>query len=100
MALLAEGLGVVSMRICATPPDAVWPGTIWEVYAPPEQGGVPPLLYRRSIGASNDGGRWTFDQSGRRAPATLVERGQRWPDPPREFGLEEVRAGLPWKRTV
>jgi hypothetical protein len=64
MSLLAEKLGVLAMRVCSAPPGAQWPANIWEVYAPTELGGVPPLHYRRSICASNDGGRWVFDQSG------------------------------------
>ena len=62
--MLAKLLKVVSMRICASPPGARWPAVIWEVYAPPELGGSTPLGYRRSIAASNDGGRWAFWQSG------------------------------------
>ena len=43
MSYLSARLGVLAMRICATPPNATWPATIWEVYAPADQGGVPPL---------------------------------------------------------
>jgi hypothetical protein len=64
MSYLARALEVEAMRICRTPPGAQWPGTIWEVYAPEHQGGVPPLGYRRALGVSNDGGRWTFINSG------------------------------------
>jgi hypothetical protein len=64
MSMLAMRLGVLAMRVCVTPRNATWPAVIWEVYAPPELGGDPTLGYRRSIGASNDGGRWVFDQSG------------------------------------
>jgi hypothetical protein len=65
MAVLArDKLGVLAMRVCSTPQSAKWPANIWEVYAPPSLGGDEPLGYRRSIGASNDGGRWVFDQYG------------------------------------
>jgi hypothetical protein len=64
MSLLAERMQVLSMRVRSTPPDAAFPATIWEVYAPPSQGGAPRLHYRRSLHAANDGGRWTFGQTG------------------------------------
>ena len=64
MSYLARALEVDAMRICRTPPQAPWPAIIWEVYAPEQQGGLPPLGYRRALGVSNDGGRWTFDNSG------------------------------------
>jgi len=64
MSELAKRMEVLSMRVCATPPDATWPATIWEVYAPESLGGYPPLNYRRSIAVSKDGGRWMFEQSG------------------------------------
>jgi hypothetical protein len=64
MSTLAKRLEVLAMRVCSTPPKAVWPGVIWEVYAPEKLGGQSPLGYRRSVCAANDGGRWTFDQSG------------------------------------
>jgi hypothetical protein len=64
MSFLAKKLEVLAMRVCSTPPDAVWPGTAWEVYAPPSLGGELPLGSRRAVSAINDGGRWTFDQAG------------------------------------
>lgn len=64
MSMLAARMGVLSMRVCATPPSATWAATIWEVYAPENRGGQPPLNYRRSIAAANDGGKWVFEQSG------------------------------------
>jgi hypothetical protein len=69
---LTRRLGVPAMRVCATPPTAMWEATIWEVYAPPDQGG-PPLLYRRAIEAMNDGGVWTFSESGSRYPFEATE---------------------------
>lgn len=68
MSYLAGQLGVLAMRVCSTPRDATWPATIWEVYAPEDQGGLPPLHYRRSVCAMNDGGRWVFEQSGEPFP--------------------------------
>ena len=62
MSYLARQVGVLAMRVCST--EAPWPANVWEVYAPEALGGAPPLGYRRSIAASNDGGRWAFDQSG------------------------------------
>ena len=64
MSFLAARMGVLAMRVCSTVPGAWWPANAWEVYAPVELGGEPPLGYRRSICAANDGGRWTFEQSG------------------------------------
>jgi hypothetical protein len=64
MGVLAERLKVHTMRVCSTEPGAMWPATIWEVFAPPELGGKGPLLCRRMIAAANDGGSWTFAQSG------------------------------------
>jgi hypothetical protein len=142
MSHLTHLLGVDSMRVCCTPQQPVHPACIWEVYAPASRGGVPPLLYRRSISATAEDGRWSFEQSGsafpfedraaysaRRkrdrftpalltrylahlglrpfeadffapsnaSPSILLERVDRWTDPPREFTLEEVRAGAPWR---
>lgn len=68
MSFLAARIGVLGMRVCSTAPGAMWPANVWEVYAPVELGGEPPLGYRRSIGAMNDGGRWTFEESGERYP--------------------------------
>jgi hypothetical protein len=74
MSELAGRLGVRAMRVCCSPANATWPGTVWEVYAPPDQGGIPPLLYRRSVAAVNDGGRWTFDQAGPPFPFENLDR--------------------------
>jgi len=68
MSFLAERMGVLAMRICSSAPGAMWPATIWEVYAPESLGGHLPLHYRRSIFAMNDGGRWAFGQSGEPYP--------------------------------
>jgi hypothetical protein len=142
MSYLAEHMEVLAMRVCSTPHDAVYPGVIWEVYAPEVRGGLPSLGYRRSIAALDDGGRWVFEESGERFPFEEVERYtsrrkrdrftrqmlarylhhfgielftdaflrvdattpavrlQRvtkvWSSP--EFTLNEVTAGLPWRR--
>jgi len=68
MSSLAMELGVIAMRVCSTPSTQRFPATIWEVYAPEALGGSPPLGYRRSIAAANDGGRWVFEQSGEPFP--------------------------------
>lgn len=65
MSRLAQRLGTMAMRVCCTPAGARWPAVIWEVYAAPEMGG-DRLGYRRSLAASNDGGRWAFSESGER----------------------------------
>lgn len=62
---LARELQVLTMRLCSTPPDARFAANVWEVFAPSELGGTDPLGYRRTVAAANDGGRWTFVQSGR-----------------------------------
>jgi len=64
MSQLSGQMGVLAMRVCATPKQAKWPAVMWEVYAPPSLGGQPPNNYRRSVAAANDGGRWVFSQSG------------------------------------
>ena len=61
------------MRHHVTAPTAMWQGTVWEVYAPLDQGGLPPLLYRRAIAAVSDGGRWTFSESGSRFPFEVAQ---------------------------
>jgi hypothetical protein len=143
MSHLTALLGVESMRVCATPPAAVHPACIWEVYAPVSRGGVPPLLYRRAISVASEDGRWSFNASGEpfpfedlaaysvrhkhdrftpellgqylahfdlfpfeddffsppgSPPSVLFECANRWDTPPPEFTLEQVRAGLPWRR--
>lgn len=73
MSYLATRLGVLSMRVCATPSEAKWPAVVWEVYGPAALGGQEPLGFVRSIAASNDGGRWVFLQSGAPYPFENVE---------------------------
>ena len=73
-ASVAWQMGVLAMRFCCTAEVARWPATIWEVYAPESLGGCPPLGYRRSIAAANDGGRWAFSESGERYPFEQIER--------------------------
>jgi hypothetical protein len=73
MSMLAKLLRVTAMRVCVTPDGAMWHAVIWEVYAPPELGGQSPLGNRRSLAAANDGGRWTFDQSGEPYPFERIE---------------------------
>jgi hypothetical protein len=74
MAHLAKRLEVLAMRVCCTADKAKYPAVIWEVYAPESLGGKLPLGYRRSIAASNDGGRWVFQESGERFPFEQVAR--------------------------
>jgi hypothetical protein len=61
------------MRVCITPAGATWPAVIWEVYDTAENGGDADG-YRRSIAASNDGGRWVFETSG--APFPFEDQGR------------------------
>lgn len=63
MMKLSLRLNVYAMRVCRSPPAARYPSVIWEVFAPESLGGTRHG-YRRSIAASNDGGRWIFEQSG------------------------------------
>jgi hypothetical protein len=63
MSKLSRALGVTALRACVTPASALYQGVILEVYDRPEAGG-DQYGYRRSIAALNDGGRWTFTQSG------------------------------------
>ncbi len=72
--LSTELLHVLGMRVCSTPSVAQWPATIWEVYAPVELGGIPPLCYRRSVEAANDGGRWVFEMSGEPFPFEQLDQ--------------------------
>lgn len=74
MSYLANRMGVLAMRVCCTPDRAKYPATIWEVYAPESLGGCPPLGYRRSLAAANDGARWVFEESGERYPFEQIER--------------------------
>lgn len=74
MSTLSVQMGVLAMRVCSTPNGARYPATMWEVYAPESLGGQPPLGYRRSIAAANDGGHWVFDDSGERFPFEQVQR--------------------------
>lgn len=67
MSRLSLQLGVTAMRVCKTVPTALWPGVIWEVYDGPERGG-DEWGYRRSLHAVNDGGRWSFGETGERYP--------------------------------
>lgn len=74
MSYLAKRVEALTMRVCCTTDTAKHPSVIWEVYAPESLGGKPPLGYRRSIAASNDGGRWVFEESGERFPFEQVAR--------------------------
>ena len=74
MSYLARQMGVLAMRVCSIPDNALYPATIWEVYAPESLGGQKPLGYRRAISSAKDGGRWVFDESGERFPFEQVER--------------------------
>ncbi len=99
MSYLATRIGVLAMRVCSTADKAKYPAVIWEVYAPESLGGKPPLGYRRSIAAMNDGGRWIFEESGERFSFEQVERYEEGRKPDRftremlrdylrEFGIE------------
>ena len=139
---LARRNEMLAMRVCCHT-SKPYPGTIWEVYAPPSLGGDKSSR-RRSIAASNDGGRWVFEESGERypfedadryagkikrtrftgemleqylaqfgtapleprsftataqSPAVLLRDVSRV-NPLPEWSVEDVRAGVPWKRPV
>jgi len=72
MMRLSLRLGVIAMRVCRAPPEARYQSVIWEVFATEELGGTRHG-YRRSIAASDDGGRWIFEESGARYPFEQVE---------------------------
>jgi hypothetical protein len=74
MSYLARQMGVLAMRVCSTPEDALYPATIWEVYAPESLGGEMPVGYRRAIAAMKDGDRWVFHDSGERFAFEQVDR--------------------------
>ena len=74
MSYLARQMGVLAMRVCSSPDGAMYPATIWEVYAPESLGGHPPLGYRRSIVCMNDGDHWVFEESGDRFSFEQVHR--------------------------
>lgn len=63
---LARRMETLAMRVCCST-SRPCPGTIRKVYAPPSLGGDDSSR-RRSIAASNDGGRWVFEESGERYP--------------------------------
>lgn len=60
---LSKALGITALRARRSPDSARYPAVILEVYDTPAAGG-DSYGYRRSIAAANDGGRWTFHQSG------------------------------------
>jgi hypothetical protein len=70
---LSKELGVTALRACATPTNALYQGTILEVYDTPKAG-WDTNGYRRSIAAVNDGARWVFEQSGTPFPFEEIER--------------------------
>lgn len=70
---LSKELGVTALRACTTPKNALYQGTILEVYDTPQAGG-DTNGYRRSIAAVNDGGRWVFEQSGTPFSFEEIER--------------------------
>lgn len=63
MLQLSKALEVTALRACQSPASALYPAVILDVYDTPAAGGDSDG-YRRSIAAANDGGRWTFAQSG------------------------------------
>ena len=63
MVQLSKALDVMCLRACFSPVTAIYPSVILEVFDTPEAGG-DKYGNRRSIAASNDGGRWAFEQSG------------------------------------
>ena len=77
---LARRIGCRGMRVTAVP-DSIegefegargrYGGVIFEIYGPEPN---PILNHVRTIGAVNDGGRWSFDQSGLPFPFEETER--------------------------
>ncbi|HLM48501.1 MAG TPA: hypothetical protein VK458_31845 [Myxococcaceae bacterium] len=78
MGYMAQTLGCRGLRVVAVPhtlrKDKGRHGAVMlEVYGPHQ---TAFLNYVRALGASNDGGRWVFDQSGEPFPFEKVERYQ------------------------
>jgi hypothetical protein len=64
--LAARELGCTAIRAaCVADGAALHPARILEVFGPE---GTPPLLAIRSIAASNDGGSWIFETTGKPLP--------------------------------
>ena len=63
MRQLAEALGTMAVRACATRKIAQFLGVILEVYDT-KRGGADAHGNCRTLAAINDGGRWVFKQSG------------------------------------
>ncbi len=78
MAYMARTLGCRGLRVVAVPhtlrkDKGRYGAVMLEVYGPHQ---TAFLNYVRALGASNDGGRWVFDQSGEPFPFEKVERYQ------------------------
>jgi hypothetical protein len=78
MRYMARTLGCRSMRVVAVPhtlrkDKGRYGAVMLEVYGPHQ---TAFLNYVRALGASNDGGRWVFDQSGEPFPFEKVEQYQ------------------------
>jgi hypothetical protein len=78
MSYLAERLGCRGLRVVAVPhtlqkDKGRYGAVMLEMYGPHE---THWLNYVRALGASNDGGRWVFDQSGEPFPFERLEQYQ------------------------
>ncbi len=78
MSYLAESLGCRGMRVVAVPHthrkgQGRYGAMMLEVYGPTPTLGIN---YLRALGASNDGGRWVFDESGQPFAFEQVEKYQ------------------------
>ena len=77
MAYMARTLGCRGMRVVAVPHTlrgnkGRYGAVMFEVFNPHQEG----PRYLRALGASNDGGRWVFDESGEPFPFEKPERYQ------------------------
>jgi hypothetical protein len=77
MAYMARTLGCRGMRVVAVPhtlrgDKGRYGAMMFEVFSPHQEG----PRYLRALGASNDGGRWVFDESGEPFPFEKPERYQ------------------------
>jgi hypothetical protein len=67
MSRIARRLEVETMRLCVADQSDDWPAVMWELYDCRFESG------RRTVAVANDGGRWTYHESG--LPFEFEDRG-------------------------
>jgi len=68
MSRIARRLEVETMRVCVADQSDDWPAVMWELYDSRFESGR-----RRTVAVANDGGRWTYHESG--SPFEFEDRG-------------------------